>query len=79
MILISYILLCGNNALKYKTIHQTTAYYVYVLIYNAAKQTSHCIKSYSNLSSNIQAYISNYLFTFFLHFLVILHEQFTTW
>jgi hypothetical protein len=32
-----YTLLCGNNALKQKTVHSSMAYYVHVLLYNAAK------------------------------------------
>jgi hypothetical protein len=34
----SYMLLCGNNALKRKTVHSSTAYYVHVLTHNEAKQ-----------------------------------------
>lgn len=33
-----YVLLCGNNALKQKTIYSLMACYVHVLLYNAAKQ-----------------------------------------
>jgi hypothetical protein len=30
-------LLCENNALKEKTVHSSMAYYIYVLLYNAAE------------------------------------------
>lgn len=33
-----YVLLCGNNALKQKTIYSFMACCVHVLLYNAAKQ-----------------------------------------
>jgi hypothetical protein len=46
-------LLCGNNALKQKTLHSSMAYYVHVLLYNAGKQMFHYIKSYYNLSLSI--------------------------
>jgi hypothetical protein len=32
-----YALLCGNNALKQKTVHSFMVFYVHVLLYNAAK------------------------------------------
>jgi hypothetical protein len=32
-----YSLLCGNNALKQKTVHLFMIFYVHVLLYNAAK------------------------------------------
>jgi hypothetical protein len=35
----SYILLCRNNVLKQITLHQSSACYVHVLLYNAEKQT----------------------------------------
>jgi hypothetical protein len=31
-------LFCENNALKQKTVHSSTDYYVHELLYNAAKQ-----------------------------------------
>jgi hypothetical protein len=34
----NFYMLCGNNALKQKTVHSSMAYYVHVLLYNAAKQ-----------------------------------------
>jgi hypothetical protein len=37
-----YTLLCGNNALEQKTVHSSMACYVYVLVYNAAKQMFEC-------------------------------------
>jgi hypothetical protein len=37
-----YMLLCGNNALKQKADHSSMAYYVHVLLYNAAKQMFAC-------------------------------------
>jgi hypothetical protein len=37
-----YMLLCGNNALEQKTVHSSMAYYVHVLLYNAAKQMFMC-------------------------------------
>jgi hypothetical protein len=37
-----YMLLCGNNALKQKTVHPSVAYYVNVLLYDAAKQMFTC-------------------------------------
>jgi hypothetical protein len=45
-----YMLLCGNNALKQKAVHSSVAYYVHILLYHAAKQMFHYIKSYYNLS-----------------------------
>jgi hypothetical protein len=40
-----FMLLCGNNALIQKTVHLFIAYYVYVLLYSAANQMFHDIKS----------------------------------
>jgi hypothetical protein len=44
-----YMLLCGNKALKQNTAHSSMVYYVHALLYNAAKQVFHYIKSYYNL------------------------------
>jgi hypothetical protein len=36
-------LLCGNNALKEKTVHSSMPYYVHVLLYNAAKHLDYVV------------------------------------
>jgi NADH:ubiquinone oxidoreductase subunit 3 (subunit A) len=37
-----YMFLCGNNASKQKTAHSSMAFYVHVLLYNAAKHMFTC-------------------------------------
>jgi hypothetical protein len=39
-------LLCGSNALEQKTVNSSMAYYMHALLYNAAKQMFHYIKSH---------------------------------
>jgi hypothetical protein len=45
-----YMLLCGNNALKQKTVHSSMTYYVHVLLYNIAKQNRYLRVNASQLS-----------------------------
>jgi hypothetical protein len=35
-----YMQLCGNNTLKLYTVHSSMAYYVHILLYNAAEHIS---------------------------------------
>jgi NADH:ubiquinone oxidoreductase subunit 3 (subunit A) len=37
-------LLCGNNALKQKTVHSSMAYYIQVILYNVSETDVYLLK-----------------------------------